>query len=366
MSTSHAVRAQAAAVALVVVNLVGGLPALQADSPRPVGDARVLATVPTPPGFPEGVAVRGGRVFVAGPATFGTTGGPPSAAMAFDRETGSLDRTYPMRGEDILAEHASSSIAFDGSGRLYVLNTQLGVVRIDPETNSQEIWGNPFPDLKPCSPATPAPCSPTITDTPALPNDLAFDDAGNLFVTDSMQATIWAFRPEGGDPIPWFQDTRLASAYIGVNGIRLNPSRSHVYFTVTADLSGGGHLYRLPRKTAPSALEVELVHTFAPGDLPDGIAFGVTGLVYVAMATPTRSGIAVVDDAGNEVRRFSNPEGSPFYPYDSPANLAFDGTGAALVTNHAFVSGAIDDRQFSVLDVYVEDSGSPLAAPVIP
>ena len=48
---------------------------------RPFGDVRRLAPGPTPPGFPEGIAVWGQRVYVVGPATFGTAGGPPSAVL---------------------------------------------------------------------------------------------------------------------------------------------------------------------------------------------------------------------------------------------------------------------------------------------
>ena len=49
------------------------------------GDATVLATVPTPPGFPEGIAVHGNLAYVAGPATFGTAGdGQPSRVISFN------------------------------------------------------------------------------------------------------------------------------------------------------------------------------------------------------------------------------------------------------------------------------------------
>ncbi len=59
-------------------------------------------------------------------------------------------------------------------------------------------------------------------------------------------------------------------------------------------------------------------------------------------------------------------QGKPIFSYDSPANIAFDGTGAAVLSNHAFASGAAATSQFSVVDVYLSDSGSPLASPVLP
>ena len=131
------------------------LAALLAAPPAPAafGDAHVLAPFPASPGFPEGVAVRDGRVYAAGAATFGTTGAGPSAVViAYDRATGALVRRYDVAGENLLAEHANSSIAFDGDGQLYVLNTQLGMYRLDPKTGAQEAYASPFPDLLPCLP----------------------------------------------------------------------------------------------------------------------------------------------------------------------------------------------------------------------
>ena len=52
--------------------------------------------------------------------------------------------------------------------------------------------------------------------------------------------------------------------------------------------------------------------------------------------------------------------------YDSPANIAFDGEGSLLITNHAFATGALLPEQFSVVKVWVKDGGSPLAKPLLP
>src|SRR5687767_4116143 len=88
------------------------LPAVSADSKaRPHGDAKVLATFRTPPGFPEGIAVRGNKVYVSGPARFGTAGTGPSTVVAFNRDTGALEATYTTQGEAFEFEHANSCIA---------------------------------------------------------------------------------------------------------------------------------------------------------------------------------------------------------------------------------------------------------------
>lgn len=357
---------------MAVASLLAPAPAAGAPETRAFGDARILAAVPPEPGFPEGIAVAGNRVYVAGAATFGTTGRGPSAVHAFDLRTGELEATYPVEGEDLLREHANSSIAFAGDGRLYVLNTQLGIYRLTPGPGLQERYTVPFPDLVPCAlPVVGPPCSPTVADAPALPNDLAFDETGNLYVTDSLQATIWRVPagpvPPGGKvPEIWFQDLRLASAYIGVNGIRFSPDRAHLYLTVTTDLAQRSLLYRLPVTSGLPGGDMTVVHDYTGDNLPDGIAFGRSGRLYVAMASPGRSGVSVLDPFGAEVARLANPAGSPLAPYDSPANVAFDHRGAILLSNHAFVAGAVDPGQFGIVEVFVDDRASPLATPVIP
>jgi len=332
--------------------------------PRPFGDARILAQVPTPPGFPEGIAYTNNLVLVSGPATFGTAGGPPSQVLMFSATNGLLLKAFPTKGENLALEHANSSIALDRLNRVYVLNTQLGIYRLSLN-GKQEQYSTPFPDLKPCGTVPPGtPCSPTPFDAPPLPNDIVFDAAGNAYVTDSTQATIWIVPPGGGQPQIWFQDIRLASTSIGVNGIRLNPARTKVFVTVTADLDGRAFVYTLPLVAHPSAAQLKVFHEYTNGDAPDGIAFGRSGRLYVTIATPFASGVSILSPKGIEVARLANTT-NPIYPYDSPANAAFDGKGSMLLTNHAFATGGADPDQFTVLDVWVNDTGDPLEKPLI-
>ena len=343
------------------------LPSVSANpNTRSFGDVKVLATFPTPPGFPEGIAVKGNKVYVSGPARFGTAGQGPSKVVAFNRDTGATEAVYDTQGEALAFEHANSCIAFDGNGKLYVLNTQLGMYRLDTGSGAQESYSTPFPDLPACS-AAPAPCSPTSFDAPALPNDIAFDDAGNAYVTDSLQATIWRVAPGGGAPQIWFQDARLGTAPpdgIGVNGIRLSPDRTKAFVAVTIDPMFQSYIYTLPLVAAPQASDLAEFHHFGPGSLPDGIAFGRSGNLYVAIATPGLSGIAILDPSGAEINRLDNGAPGLINPYDSPANIAFNGHGSLLVTNHAFATGF--PSQFTILDVYVGDKGDPLDKPDLP
>jgi len=328
------------------------------------GDVRVVGTVPNPPGTPEGVAIRGNRVYVSGPAKLGTILGAASAVVAFDMASGQLVQTYTTQGEDLLAEHANSCIAFDGAGKLYVLNTQIGMYRLDTSTGAQEAYAPPLPNLPACSLLQKAPCSPTLLNLPALPNDLAFDAAGNAYVTDSMQATIWKIPAGGGAPQIWFQSQKFASPYIGVNGLRLDPSRTKVYVSVTTDMLASSYIYTLPLVASPQASDLKVFKKFALGEAADGFAFGATGDLYVTLALPTTSGFVVLGPDGAEKKRSVNPLLSPTVPYDSPANVAFDGVDSLFVVNHAFATNL--PTHFTVLDVYVGDAGSPLELPTIP
>jgi sugar lactone lactonase YvrE len=337
------------------------------------GDVSVFAQVPTQgllTGFPEGIAVQGDRVYVAGPATLGTSlNNRPSQVYEFDLANGALLRTLATQGEQVFgAEHANACLAFDGEGQLYVLNTQLGTLRVDLQSAAQTTYSPALANDPICLPLglSKKPCTPTLLNMPPLANDLAFDDAGNLYVTDSMQATIWRIPAGGGAAQVWFRDPRLASPYIGVNGIRLSPDRSRVYISVTLDMLGGGHIYTLPLVDKPSAASLQKFRSFALGEGPDGFAFGASGNLYVTLALPGASGIVVLDPGGNEIARIVNPLLSLLSPFDAPANVAFDGQGNLLVTNHAFATGLLLQNQFKVLRVYVNDFASPLAQPLLP
>jgi sugar lactone lactonase YvrE len=353
---------------LVALALMAGLAQMALAAEPEFGDVKVLAQVPQP-GFPEGIVHNGIFTYVTGAATFGTANnGIPSRVWVYLTSNGQLLASVDVIGEDLTQEHANSCAAIDGFGRLYVLNSQLGVIRYTP---FQQTWGAPLPNLPPCNQVQPGtPCSPLPVDTPPLANDLAFDRHGNLYVTDSLQATIWKYSKFGGQPQIWFQDLRLAPGAnlgdIGVNGIRISPNHDKVFVSVSIDFNGQGHIYTLPLVNKPKAADLATFHTFAPGDIPDGIAFGRSGVLYVTDATPFSSGIIGLRSDGSEIFRFTNPVNTPINPYDSPANIAFNGRGSILVTNHAFATGGQNPQQFQVLEVFVNDFEIGLFKPLVP
>ena len=334
------------------------------------GETRTFATVPAAPGFPEGIAVHGNLVYVSGPATFGTAGQGPSKIAVFDRDSKVQKSTITVAGEALGDEHALSCIAIDGDGRVYALSTQLGLLRFTKAGHRyvQESYGAPLPDLPACVAATPGEaCSPTPFPTPPIPNDIAFDEEGYAYVTDSLQATIFRYPPGGGAPEIWFQSTALVGGGdlpIGVNGIRLDPRREHVYFSVTFSLSDTslGSIYRLPLVDAPDADDLELVHDYTAGEAPDGFAFGRSGKLYVALAGA--NAISVLDKHGVEESRIESSPGDEI-PLDAPANVAFnDPAQTLLIVNHA--SFTRDASHFAVLRTWVGDKADPLEKPQLP
>jgi sugar lactone lactonase YvrE len=318
---------------------------LAADSAeRTPGATSVLVGASTTVPFPEGIAVRGREVFVSGPATF-INNPPPSEVRVYDVDSGALKRTFSIKGQNPDLPRALSCLTFDGQGRLYVIDTQQGVLRLDPETGAQEVYAPPLYALDPGTGAFP------------LPNDLAFDDKGWLYITDSFQGALWRIPPGGGSIQPWFRSPLLATGpfQLGPNGIRLHPNGRELWFTHTQSES----LYALPLVKAPREADLRLVHRFAAGSGPDGLAFGASERVYVTLAGSNQ--LAVL---GSYFGRMIELRVGGQEPWDAPANVAFTGDGSALVTNHAIFTA--NPEHFQVLDVAVYDVAGRMAVPRVP
>ena len=112
-------------------------------------------------------------------------------------------------------------------------------------------------------------------------NDLVFDRAGNLFMTDD-KPRLWRVTRDGHASI-WFEDPRLTGFFGfagGPLGGRIDPTGKFLYFTITisAAFPGEAVVYRIPLVDHPSAADLEVVHRFpvVPGQqLPQaaGLAF---------------------------------------------------------------------------------------------
>lgn len=342
---------------LVLLGILFGAP-LHAQT---VGSSSVVTSVPAVPGYPETVIFRpsDSHAFVTSPGTPKPTAGLPASRVYEYNPSGHLVHTWLIAGENLLANHAVGGMAWDSLERLYVASTQLGILRLDLTTATQSTYSPLVADLPSCSVSAP-PCSPTLTDTPPLENDMAFGLDGSLYVTDTNQATIWKVPAGGGAAAIWYQNP-LFDGVAGPNGIRLDANGQKLYVGVSFPYTFQGVIYTL--NIATQALAV--FHTFAPGEGPDGFNFASSGNLYVPL--PVVNAIAVLDPSGNELRRFTGPAGnvggSPlFMPYDGPTSVSFvPGRPVFWFTNNATGTGNVLDM--ALISVYAGETGAPIFQP---
>ncbi len=348
-------------VVLSAIALGPGINPALAASPttrQAIDQVSVFASPPAP-GHPFGIAVDGERVYVstsAGDFFAGHTNSDGERVFTYDQD-GKLIATT------IIPTIANSDmglfgLALDGNPKpdhkLYVADMNGRILRLDlsqhpaaPEVFSQ----------------VPAPLHDGGWMT-AMWNDLVFDRAGNLYVPDD-KPRIWRVTPDG-TPSIWFTDPRL-TGYFGIAGGplggRIDPTGTWLYFsiTVSAEFPLESVIYRVRLVDHPTASDLELVHRFPfdPNKAPPqatGIAFAKSGNLYVSLLGPNQ--IAVLDPAGNEIRRISSPL------FHSPWGLAFVGK-SLLVTNGDLEPGD-NPAAWKICKVFVGETGLPLNLPRTP
>ncbi len=124
-----------------------------------------------------------------------------------------------------------------------------------------------------------------------LPNALAFDRAGRLYVTESYSPTepgpgVYRIDPDGSGLL-WSD-----GPFLFANGVAVAPDDSAVYVAET----WSRRITRVPLRGDGSAGPPELFAEL-PGTLPDGLAFGPDGQLYVACYQPSQ--IVRVDGDGH-------------------------------------------------------------------
>src|SRR5438034_1547412 len=324
-----------------------------------IGDTTIFASAPAP-GHLFGVAVDNDRIYVstsagdffADPPTGGHLNSDGERVFAYDR-SGRLVQTTIITTRPN-ADMGLFGLALDGNPRpdhqLYIADMNGRILRLSlgQKNPTPEVFAQPPSELAGGWMAT-------------MWNDLVFDRAGNLYMTDD-KPRLWKVTPEGQASI-WFEDPRLTGLFGfagGPLGGRIDPSGTFFYFTITASATFPGEavVYRLPLVDHPSASDLQLVHRFpvVPGQaLPQasGLAFAESGNLYVGLIGTDQ--LAVLDPSGNEMRRISSPL------FHSPWGLAFVGQ-SLLVTNADIQPFEIPDH-WKVLKVFVGERGLPLNRP---
>jgi len=201
------------------------------------------------------------------------------------------------------------------------------------------------------------------SDAIGLPNALAFDQRGNLYVSDSYvfgsippQGAIWRI-PSNGVAEIWLQDSALLGGLggipgyppLGANGIAFHHNGLYIANTERSLVS---HVPILP-DGSPGVPTI--VHESQNLFMIDGIALDVHGMIYAALIGQDR--IVTVDPETGTVNEIAGASDD----VNGPASLAF-GTGegdrkTAYFTNYSVISA---NPNPGVLKMDVAVPGLPL------
>ncbi|WP_242343268.1 SMP-30/gluconolactonase/LRE family protein [Anaeromyxobacter terrae] len=305
---------------VVAVLMLAALTAL----PSPAGawtrrQARTFATLPEGATAPEGLEVdAAGNVYAT---EFGfTNGGPVEGPGQLDvfTSSGKLMRRVPVAGS---SAHLLA-LAFHPATRALLVVDFGGarVLAVDPETGAS----TPFLTL------------PQTLPHPELGgaglNDVTFDRAGNVYVSDSFQGVVWRTGPDGGVASVWVDDPLLRTTGVppfGANGLRFDRDEAALYVANT----GGDMVVKVP-VTGGAAGTPEVFVTGING--ADGLLVDRDGNLWVVANQADE--IVVVDPGGRAIAKLGDfdgigekgaPVGLLF-----PASLRFSGD-SLLVTNLA-------------------------------
>ena len=295
---------------------------------------------------PEGVAVdKRGNVYVS----IGDAFGP----------RGEIWKFTPSGQKSVLIDFGTpgaTGLAVDAVGNVYAARATWpnnGVYRVDRDRQAIRLPG---------------------TENIVCPNALAFDQKGNLYVTESFsfdpplivgplgQGGIWVI-PRCGTAKLWLRDELLSGlgqipgipAPIGANGIAYHHGTLYV---VNSEL---GIVAKVPvmRNGKPGAIEIA-VHVPAPypGPLPpgaDGIALDVHGNFYLPM--PSHNVVMRLSPDGQSWQVIATAADN----VDTPGSVAF-GTGkgertSLFITSMALFPGGVGP---GLVKIDAEIPGLPL------
>ena len=271
--------------------------------------ATQFATLPAKTAHPEGItADASGTLYVADFDVSGNT--PVGNIVVFDRNGRWLRTLQVTNGSALLLGIAFNPVSGD------LLVCDLGnsqVLRVDPQTGASSVF--------------------TTIPGGGGPNALAFDTAGNVYISDSFQKTIWR-APVGGaaNPVPWVVDDLLATdgfPGFGANGIAFNNAQSALFVANT----GNDTVVRIPLPSGPSGTpgKPEVFVNSING--ADGLIIDANDNVWVAANQADE--IVVVNPAGRAIAKLGDFDGID--QQGAPVGLLFPAS-LVMVGNFIYVT----------------------------
>ena len=295
------------------------------------GQVKTFAVLPAGSSGPEGLEVdSAGNVYVTtfGFNSAGAVAGP-GQLFVYDAR-GELLRQVSIAGT---SSHLLGLRFHPGTGALLVIDFGgAQVVEVDTHTGASKAFMTVPPPPHP--------------ERGIGLNDLTFDRAGNVYVSDSFQGVVWKTGPTGGTGKLWVDDALLRTAGVppfGANGLRFNNAETALYVANT----GNDTVLKVPVK-AGSAGKTEVFTNSING--ADGLIIDEDDNLWVAANQSDE--IVVVDPTGRAIAKLGDFDGvsaagAPIHML-FPASLRFHGKDL-LVTNLA-LDVRLFDPSFAAVD----------------
>lgn len=243
------------------------------------GTVETFATLPAGNANPEGVTVaKNGDVYVS---TFAVTaGGGPGKIFVFDSD-GRLKRELQVAGSSNLL----LGIAFHPrtNDLLVVDFGNAQVLGVDPQTGASSVFA-------------------TVTG-PAGLNALAFDKAGNVYISDSFQGIVWRTGSAGGAAVAWVSDALLTTSGFppfGANGMDFNRKESALFVANT----GNDQVIRIPVNAGAAGTPEVFVNSVNGAD---GLIVDAQDNLWICANQSDE--IVVVDKTGRAIAKLGDFDG---------------------------------------------------------